>query len=245
MTAALLFLCLAAGDAPPDPPATTEWHREPVLEKTAGRNIVLYNHADASLESATIVSLLQTQYDFLKEFAGFAPPWILVHVGNNYRLGFMIRNGPQPEMFLQASSIFDTQVNYAHEMMHCFLSELGELPHWFNESMSDVAWADSEIDLWKRRRAGPFLQGLSRIDYRSYEIIELRIAHGPKYFRQVCAVLARRREECRRILKASEKLETRNLFLLSALSEAAGVDLTPRFKEWGFNPRTREKQRGY
>jgi hypothetical protein len=41
-------------------------------------------------------------------------------------------------------------------------------------------------------------------------------------------------------------LEDRNRFLLAVLGEAAGTDLVPLFtREWGFNVRTRERQRGY
>jgi hypothetical protein len=153
--AAVLQLALVQ-DAPRDPPASADWHKEPVLEKAVGKNVVLYNHADRSLECATILSLLQQQYEFLKDYVGVAPRWILVHVGNGYPCGLSLHAGPDPEMFLQASTIFDTQTNYAHEMMHCFMFDFGELPHWFNESLSDVAYVDSEIELWKRRREKEF-----------------------------------------------------------------------------------------
>lgn len=230
---------------PLDPPATTEWHQEPVLEKTIGKNVVLYNHADATLESKTIVGLLQQQYDFLKEYVGVAPRWVLVHVGNRYPLGFMIRNGPDPEMFLQAGGIFDTSANYAHEMMHCFMSEFGgAIPHWFNESMSDMAYFDSEFELWKRRRE-PWLDQFDRVDYRSYELLQLRRSYGRAYFRKVCAGLVKRTEECRKTFANDVKIDAKNELLLAVLSEAAGEDVMPRMKEMGFNPRTRERQRGY
>ncbi len=231
---------------PPDPPATTEWHSEPVFEKRVGTNIVVYNHADATLETATIVELLQRQYDWLKEYVGLAPRWVLVHVGSRYPLGFMIRNGPDPEMFLQAASIFDTSANYAHEMMHCFMSELGTaIPHWFNESLSDLAWIDSEIELWKRRREEPWLSTFDRVDYRSLELVTLRRAFGRGYFRKVCSELVRRREECARTFTVETKLDAKNELIVAALSTAAGEDVLPRLKELGFNPRTRERQRGY
>ena len=247
------FFAIASGSyqeagpaGPPDPPATTELHREPVLEKRVGRNVVLYNHADATLETATIVDLLQRQYDWLAQEVGVAPRWVLVHVGANYPLGFMIRNGPDPEMFLQASGIFDTANNYAHEMMHCFTSEFGgAVPHWFNESMSDLAWIESEIFLWKRRREEPWLATFDRIDHRSYELIALRRAFGRDFFGNVCAAMARRQEECRKAFTASTKLDAKNALLLEILSAAAGEDVTPRMKEMGFDPRTRERQRGY
>jgi len=233
-------------EAPPDPPATTEWHQEPVLEKRVGKNVVLYNHADATLEGATIVELLQTQYDWLAGYSGFAPRWVLVHVGSRYPHGFMIRNGPDPEMFLQAAGIFDTSNNYAHEMMHCFMSELGgSIPHWFNESMSDMAWIDAEIELWKRRREEPWLATLDRIDHRSYELLTLRRAYGRGYFREVCAALRRRREECASTFASDVKLDRKNGLILEALSAAAGEDVSGRLRAMGFDPRTRERQRGY
>jgi hypothetical protein len=217
-----------------------------VIDKRVGRNVVVYNHADATLETATIVELLQRQYDWLVDYVGVAPRWVLVHVGSRYPLGFMIRAGPDPEMFLQAGSIFDTSANYAHEMMHCFLSELGgAIPHWFNESASDLAWIDSEIELWKRRREQPWLETFDRIDHRSYELIALRRAYGPAFFRRVCAELVRRREECARAFSGATKLEEKNELLLAALSAAAGEDVTPRMRAMGFDPRTRERQRGY
>lgn len=231
---------------PQEPPATTEWHREPVLEKKVGKNVVIYNHADATFETATILELLQRQYDWLAEYVGLAPRWILVHVGSNYPLGFMIRAGPDPEMFLQASGIFDTSNNYAHEMMHCFLSELGpSIPHWFNESASDVAWIDAEIGLWKRRREEPWLATFDRIDYRSFELVTLRRKFGAGFFRKTCAALVRRRDDCRETFTAAVKLDAKNELLVAALSEAAGEDVLPLLKEMGFNPRTRERQRGY
>jgi hypothetical protein len=249
--------CGAAGGAPqvdatrldsgpPDPPASTEWHAEPVLEKRVGANVVLWNHADASLRGETILALLQRQYDWLARWCGFAPRWVHVHVGSRYPLGFMIRNGPDPEMFLQAASIFDTAVNYAHEMTHCFLSELGSsIPHWFNESMSDMAYLDSEIELWERRAEATWLASHDRVDYRSLELLRLRIEHGRDFHRRVCAELWRRRDDCRATFAPGAKLDARNELLVEALSAAAGRDVLPVLREMGFNPRTRERQRGY
>lgn len=77
------------------------------------------------------------------------------------------------------------------------------------------------------------------------ELVQLRIRNGREYFRKACAALGRRREECVKTFKPSERLEAKNLLILTALSEAAGSDVMPQFEEWGFNPRTRERQRGY
>jgi len=232
-------------EGPADPPATTEWHREPVLDRKLAKNVLVLNHADATLEIATIADLLQQQYDWLANYVGVAPRWIIVHVGASYPLGFMIRNGPDPEMFLQAGSIFDTSANYAHEMMHCFMSELGRsLPHWFNESLSDMAYLDAELSLWKRRRE-PWLATLDRIDYRSYELLTLRRAFGANYLPRVLAELAKRRDDCRATFTDAAKLDAKNALILEALAAAAGEDVTPRMKEMGFDPRTRERQRGY
>ena len=157
----------------------------------------------------------------------------------------MMGGEPHPEVFLQADRIFDTQVNYAHELLHAFNAELGPTPHWFNESTADVAYVDSEIELWERRLEQPFLEQFDRIDHRSYELLQLRARYGADYFPRVYRALAARLPEARRVL-ATGSLEERNLLLLEALSEAAGEDLEPLFrKEFGFNPARRERQRGY
>lgn len=232
-------------ESPKDPPVSTKWHQEPVLEKKVGRNVAVYNHADASIALDTVVEQLQRQYDFLAKYTGGAPRWVLVHVGKNYECGFSIHAGPDPEMFLQSGSIFDSSANYAHEMMHCFMFELGNsIPHWFNESLSDMAWFDSEIDLWKRRKES-WLDSYDRIDYRSYELLQLRKKYGHEYFAKVCALLRKQKDECRRVFSEATKLDEKNDFILGVLSQAAGEDVKPLFKEWGFNPRTTERQRGY
>src|SRR6185295_4959593 len=139
---ALLFLASPQDTpTPKDPAPTTQWHAEPVLEKSVTKNVAVYNHADATIELATVAGLLQQQYDFLVKYTGGGPRWVLVHVGGHYECGFSIKTGDDPEMFLQAPSIFDSSANYAHEMMHCFMFDLGPaIPHWFNESLSDMAW---------------------------------------------------------------------------------------------------------
>ena len=239
-----------APEAPADPLPTTEWHQEPVLEKRVGNHIVLLNHADATLETATILAQLEQQYDWLADYVGVAPRWIFVHVGTKYPCGFMIRPGDPadvwPEMFLQVGSIFDTSANYAHEMMHCFMSELGgAIPHWFNESLSDLAYIDAEIELWKRRREEPWLPTLDHADNRSYELIVLRSRFGRDFIRKSCAALVKRKDECRATFTPDHKVDVKNELIVAALSEAAGQDVLPILKELGFNPRTRERQRGY
>ena len=151
--------------APPDQAALTDWHRQPVFEKLWSRNVVLYNHADASLRGDRILDLLQAQYDFLLDYVGLGPDWILVHVGNDYPNGFAIGASPYPEMFLQAGRIFDTQHDYAHEMMHCFTFQFGDLPHWFNESTADIAYVDAEIEHYRRRKEAPFLEQFDRVGF--------------------------------------------------------------------------------
>jgi hypothetical protein len=236
-------------DEPKDPPASTPWHREPVLEKRVGKNVAVYNHADATLNLAPIVDGLQREHDFLAKYTGGAPRWVLVHVGAHYECGFSIKAGPDPEMFLQAPSIFDTSANYAHEMMHCFVFDLcgdagGAIPHWFNESLSDMAWFDSEIDLWQRRKES-WLDAFDRVDYRSYELLQLRRKYGGGFFPKVCAAMRKQADACRRVFSAATRLDVRNDFILDLLTQAAGEDVRPLFKEWGFDPRTRERQRGY
>lgn len=247
--AAALALLLGGGvrgdDGPADPATTTEWHKEPVVGKAVAKNVAVYDHADPTFNVATIAALAQQQYDFLARYVGGAPRWVLIHVGDHYPCGFSMKPGADPEMFLQAGSIFDTAANYAHEMTHCFTFGLGmAIPHWFNESLSDMAWFDSEIELWQRRKEA-WLDTFDRVDYRSYELLQLRRKYGATYFRKVCAALQRQGDECRRVFSAATKLDEKNDFLLAVLSEAAGEDVRPLFKEWGFNPRTRERQRGY
>jgi hypothetical protein len=84
------------------------------------------------------------------------------------------------------------------------------------------------------------------VDHRSYELMRLRARYGAGYLRRVFRTLEARIEESRRTLLYFVPLEEKNRFLLSVLSEAAGEDLTALFTgEFGFNPRTRERQRGY
>lgn len=230
---------------PPDPPASTEWHQEPVFERLDEPPIVVLNHADPSLKLAPIARDLRRQYDFLAEYVGSAPEVLYVHVGAHYPQGFMMQAGPYPEMFLQSGSIADTTANFAHEMMHAFLRRFGDLPHWFNESMSDVAYADSEIELWGRRKEAEFLATFDRVDHRSYELMRLRARYGRTYFRKVCHGLEARRERCLATFRDGVALEDKNELLLEVLSEAAGEDVRPLFREFGFNPKTRERQRGY
>ena len=131
-------------------------------------------------------------------------------------------------------------------MMHCFCFEFGYLPHWFNESIADVAFVDSEIELYRRREELPFLKRYDRVDHRSYELLTLRRRYGSGYFRRVCAVMRNRLDVCRRTFRGGSSLEDQNELLLSILSDAAGEDLTAVFvDEFGFNPRTRHRQRGY
>ncbi|MBI5362181.1 MAG: hypothetical protein HZA53_03315 [Planctomycetes bacterium] len=250
---ALLALGCAAPrslpSAPPaDPPARTEWHAEPVFEKAWSANIVVYNHADASFALDFALDALQKQYDWLARYTSSAPGRVIVHVGNHYPCGFSIEGTEcsPPEMFLQAGSFFDSQANYAHEMTHCFAFHWGALPHWFGESIADAAYADAEIELWKRRKDPAFLTSFDRIDHRSYELLQLRIRYGASYFPRVFRLLESRADERAHALARDASLETKNRFLLSVLSEAAGEDLTPLFtREFGFDPRTRERQRGY
>ena len=218
---------------------------EPVLETARTRNLVVKNHADASLETGAIARDLQTMYDFLAKYVGAAPERVIVHIGKHHRHGFARPSDP-PEMFLKAASIFDTSADYAHEMMHCFVFRYGSLPHWFNESLSDMAYLDSEIELYKRRKEKPFLQNHDRIDHRSFELVRLRVMFGRGFFRKVCRLMEKKRKACRATFQPGVPLERKNALILSLLSEAAGKDLTVLFtKEFGFDPRTRERQRGY
>lgn len=236
---------------PPDPPMLTEWHKEALLSRAAGANVLLFNHADASFNDDKIIELLQMQYDYLRRYFGAGPRWIYCHISPKYTLGFSISAGapgeaPWPEMFLQSGGVFDTQANYAHEMTHCFNSYFGPLPHWFNESMADVTFFESEVYLYGRRREKEFIKHFDRVDNRSYELMQLRAKFGPSFFPKVYRIFASRLAECRAIFTTDTDLETRNRFLISAMSEAAGEDLLPIFeKEFGFNVKTRERQRGY
>jgi hypothetical protein len=230
---------------PADPAATTDWHKEPVLSRAASRNVAFLNHADATLRPETIVADLQRQYEWLAEYVGVAPPWLFVHAGAKYPCGFAVPSEPHPEMFLVAAKIYDTSNDYAHEMTHCFTFRYGRLPHWFGESICDVTFADAEIELWKRRLE-PWLEGFDRVDHRSYELMTLRRKYGRAYFPKVFRSMEKRADECRRTFAQGVALEEQNRLLLAILSEAAGEDLVPLFtKEFGFNPRTRERQRGY
>jgi hypothetical protein len=229
-----------------DPPASTPWHAEPIVARATAANVLVLSHTDPTLRLDTVASQLQTQYDWLREWMGFAPRAVIVHVGANYPCGFSLRAGAAPEMFLQAGGIFDPSSNYAHEMQHCFLSEIGSvIPHWFNESLSDMAWLESEIELWQRRREAEWIAQLDRIDWRSYELLQLRKRFGAGYFPRVLRILWREREACRETFTAANKLDVRNERILAALSEAAEGDVLPFLRELGFDPRTRERQRGY
>jgi hypothetical protein len=232
--------------APPDPSPTTAWHQEPVRERRVGKGILLLDHADPSIDADRVLSALERQYAWLAEYVGTAPRWVVVHVGARYPCGFAIGSSPYPEMFLRAGPIADTSNDYAHEMTHCFAFRYGQIPHWLNESLADAAYADAEISLYGRREEAEILGVFDRVDHRSYELMRLRARYGAGFVPRVFRTLERRIEECRRILGPGTTLEEKNLFLLSVLSEAAGEDLTPRFRdEFGFNPRTRERQRGY
>lgn len=236
---------------PPDPEARTEYHAEPVVGRAVSQNILFLNHADASIREEKVAELLQMQYDFLRRYLGAGPEWIYCHTSAKYPLGFSIAPGapgaaPWPEMFLQSGGIFHTEDNYAHEMTHCFNSYFGHFPHWFNESMADVTYLESEVYLWGRRREADLLKSFDRVDHRSYELMQLRARFGAGFFPKVYRVFLERLDECRRLFTTDTDLEDRNRFLIAAMSEAAGVDLLPLFeREFGFSLRTREKQRGY
>ena len=88
VAAALLVAPPQDAPAPKDPAPTTPWHAEPVLEKCVVKNVAVYNHADATIETATVAALAQQQYEFLEKYSGGAPRWVLVHVGNKYECGF-------------------------------------------------------------------------------------------------------------------------------------------------------------
>lgn len=229
-----------------DPPATTPWHKEPIIDRAHSRNIVLLNHADATFALDGICAMLQRQFDFLADYVGVAPHHIYVHIGSSYPSGFTLPIPDRPEVFLQAGSIFDSEANYAHEMMHAFMARFGAAPHWFSESIADVAYVDSEIELWKRRKEAPWLATFDRIDNRSYELLRVRVLYGANCFRKFYRNLERHFAETQRMFSAATTLEEKNNFLLDELSLAIGEDIRPLFlKEFGFNPRTRERQRGY
>jgi len=245
--AALALLAGCAASPGPDAaapetvlPASTNFGR------CAGRNVVFYNDADPAIDGTAVVALLQRQYDFLREFLGDGPGWVIVHTGNDYQCGHTMIAGPWPEMFLMAPSLLDTRADYAHEMTHCFHAQFGRLPHWFDESMADALYFESEVQLYLRRRAADMLTEFDRVDHRSYELMQLRARYGAGFFRRVYRVLTARRQECRALMQDGTALEDKNRFLLAVLSEAAGEDVVPRFvQEFGFNVRTRERQRGY
>lgn len=252
--AALVLVPACAAPAPragsrPEPEAADlddEWHREPVVGRAASEHVLVLDHADPSFRCEAIAEALERQYGFLRDTLGFGPDWIVCHVGSRYPSGFAMCAGDQPEMFLRAGSVFDSQADYAHEMMHCFLFRFGALPHWFGESMSDLAFADSEIALWGRRHEAEFLDSFDRVDHRSYELLALRRRHGSALLGRIGGALEARRERCRRTFVPGAPLEEQNLLLLEVLSAACGEDVRPLFEsEFGFNPRTRERQRGY
>ncbi len=226
---------------PSDDPAAA-----PILDTVKTKNLVVHNHADASIVTATAAAELQRQYDWLKTYVGVAPPRIEVHIGNDYPCGFS-RSGPgDPAMFLQAGSIFDSSANYAHEMLHCFTFHYGALPHWFAESLADMAYLDAEIELWKRRNEAPFLKTFDHAEHRSFELAKLRMRFGNGYFPKVCRILERRLDECRATFTPNGAIESKNALLIAVLSEAASTDLLPYLRdELGFDSKTRERQRGY
>jgi hypothetical protein len=130
-------------------------------------------------------------------------------------------------------------------MAHCFLFRFGHLPHWFAESMADMAFGDAEVHLWKRRKES-FLRNFDTPDDRSYELGHLRVKYGKAFFPKVCRLLQRDRAKCLATFVPGATPGAMNEFLMSILSEAAGEDLRPMFtKELGFDLRTRERQRGY
>jgi hypothetical protein len=214
------------------------------VAKTA--NLEVHNHADPTFVTATIAAELQKQYDWLKEWVGAEPGKIAVHFAADYPCGFSRSLPTGPEMFLQSGSIFDSQANYAHEMGHCFLFRFGWLPHWFAESMADMAFGDSEIYLWKRRKEEAFPHAFDTPANRSYELGHLRVKYGKAFFPKVCRLLQRDRAKCLATFVPGASPEAMNEFLMKILSEAAGEDLRPMFtKELGFDLKTRERQRGY
>ena len=231
----------ACADAP-----VTAFPGEPVFARCVGANVVFYNHADPALDGARVVAQLQAQYGFLRDLVGGAPRWIIAHAGNDYACGHARADGPFPELFLIAATILDTRCDYAHEMTHCFNAQFGRLPHWFDESLADAMYFESEVQLYHRRQPAEFLPEFLRVDHRSYELMQLRARYGEDWFRAVYGVLRARAAECRALMNGGAALEARNRFLLAVLGEAAGEDLLPLFqREFGFNPRTRERQRGY
>ena len=234
----------AAAPAAP-PPAPQDPAAAPVLGTAKSKNVTVINHADASFVCETLAEGLQRQYDWLREWMGAAPEQVVVHVGNDYPCGFSRPTAGPPEMFLQAGPVFDSQANWAHEMFHCFSFRYGALPHWFGESMADMAYGDSEIALWKRRTEG-FLAGFDRADNRSYELGKLRRRFGAAWFPKMWRLFEKDVEKCRATFTDGVPLEQKNELLLKFLSDAAGKDLRPVFRdELGFDVKTRERQRGY
>lgn len=236
----------AAAPAPaPPPPVPQDPAAAPVLGTAKSKNVTVINHADASFVCETLAEGLQRQYDWLREWMGAAPEQVVVHIGSDYPCGFSRPTAGPPEMFLQAGPVFDSQANWAHEMFHCFSFRYGALPHWFGESMADMAYGDSEISLWKRRTE-PFLAGFDRADNRSYELGNLRRKLGAAWFPRMWKLFEKNAEKCRATFKDGVPLEQKNELLLTFLSDAAGKDLRPVFRdEFGFDPKSRERQRGY
>jgi hypothetical protein len=131
-------------------------------------------------------------------------------------------------------------------MLHCFLFRYGNLPHWFGESMADMAYADSEISLWKRRTEAGMLKAFDRVEERSYELAKLRMKFGKDYYPRVCRALEKSREKCWATFRPEVPVADQNEFLLSILSDAAGEDLRPYFRDTlGFDAKLRVRQRGY
>jgi hypothetical protein len=235
----------APAPAPVPAPAPDDPAAAPSVETAKTRNVLLVNHGDPSLVLAGIAGDLQRQYDWLREWVGAAPERVAVHVAPGYPCGFARPGDPSPEMFLREGPIFDTSNDYAHEMLHCFLFRYGDLPHWFGESMADMAWADAEIGLWKRRKE-EFVRTFSRPDHRSHELGVLRAKYGREFFPRVCRLLEKGRARGLAVFRPGVPPAERNGLLLSILSEAAGEDLRPLFTgTLGFDPDTRERQRGY
>ena len=158
----------------------------PAPERTS--NIELHNWTGMEMDLERIRRIQQAQYDFLCDYVGSEPGKVHVHVEKGLGCAYSTLKGPYPEMHLQDFGAYDPTNNVGHEMMHCFGFRYGCMPHWFNESIADMAWVDGEVAF----------------------------------------------------------LEDQNRLLLAVLSEAAGEDLTRIFvEEFGFNPRTRERQTGY
>src|SRR5262249_16824614 len=152
----------------------TAFPEAPTYARCVAGNVVFYNHADPALDGARVAAQLQAQYEFLREFVGRAPRWIIAHAGNGYACGHARADGPFPELFLIGATVLDTRCDYAHEMTHCFHAQFGRLPHWFDESLADAMYFESEVRLYRRREPAAFLQEFDRVDHRSYELMQLR-----------------------------------------------------------------------